>query len=421
MSEPDKFEDDLLYALTRTGEGFRPEQADQAGLVEGGYQRGRRRWRRRSTAAVVGGAAALALVGTGAVYLTGSGSPSGVSTVAAAPTGAAGSGAALTPASAGASTGTPTATPTAAAVVTGDEVLATFKALLPKGDITEAVGRGTEGSGLKGTFASAQLVFDDGRGKSLFMVGVQKHRKGQGQDRSCPDPKLNRIDACSVTTLADGSKLFLSEGYEYPDHRADTKEWIAVLTGPDGREISLSEWNSPQEKGAADSRTDPPLTLDQLRVIVTDRSWDRIVAGVGYDGVDYAALSTGLSLPDRQAILTGLLPAGVTVAKFDGNEVVANVQLAQGGATGSLVVRVQKLQQPVDEAKELSLGATRLPDGGMLKLYGPGTANPKGAPMAEVTRGDLLVQVGEPPTGKPLLSLDQLKAIAVNAAWMGDK
>ncbi|MER6303422.1 hypothetical protein ABT247_28205, partial [Kitasatospora sp. NPDC001539] len=77
MSDPDEFEHDLLYALTRTGEGFRPEQADQAELVAGGYRRGRRRWRRRSTAAVVGGAAALALVSTGAVYLAGSGSPSG--------------------------------------------------------------------------------------------------------------------------------------------------------------------------------------------------------------------------------------------------------------------------------------------------------------------------------------------------------
>ncbi|MFI9365495.1 hypothetical protein ACIG5E_31255 [Kitasatospora sp. NPDC053057] len=415
MSEQDKFEDDLLYALTRTGEGFRPDQADQAGLVSGGYQLGRRRWRRRSTAAVVGGAAALALVGTGAVYLTGSASPSGASTVAAAP--AASTGAALTPASAGA--GTPT--PTAAAAVTGDEVLSTFKALLPKGQITGASGRGTDDPALKGTFAGAQLVFDDGAGKSLLMVGVQKHRPGQSQDRSCPELKPGQLDACSVTTLADGSKLYLSEGYEYPDHRATTKEWMASLTGPDGREISLSEWNSPQEKGAPDSRANPPLTLDQLRAIVTDKSWDRIVAAVKPDGVDYAALSTGVSLQDRQAILTGLLPAGVTATKVDGNEVAMNVQLTQGGSTGSLVVRMQKLTGQQGETKDMSQGATTLPEGGQLKLYGPGTSSPKAAPMAEVVRDDVLVQVGEPPTGKPLLSLDQLKAIATSPEWKAKK
>ncbi|WBP88817.1 hypothetical protein [Kitasatospora cathayae] len=410
MSEPDKFEDDLLYALTRTGEGFRP---DQAGLVAGGYQRGRRRWRRRSTAAVVGGAAALALVGTGAVYLTGNGSTSGgTATVAAAP--AASTGVALTPASAGA--GTPTPTATAAAAVTGDEVLATFKALLPEGEITDASGRGSNGS--MPTFAGAQLVFDDGAGKSQLMVGVQKHRKGQAQERSCPDAKINRIDACSVTTLADGSKLFLSEGYEYPDHRADTKEWMASLTGPDGREINLSEWNSAQEKGASVSRPNPPLTLDQLRAIVTDKSWDRIVAGVQPDGVDPAATDTGLSLQDRQAILAKLLPAGVTVSKIDGNETFADVQLTQGGTTGSLVLRVQKLvRQPGDQTEKMFEGATVLPEGGLLKLYGPGTPNPKGQPMADVLRGDLRILAGQGPTGKPLLSLDQLKAIAASPEW----
>lgn len=37
--------------------------------------------------------------------------------------------------------------------------------------------------------------------------------------------------------------------------------------------------------------------------------------------------------------------------------------------------------------------------------------------MAEVVRNGILVQVGEPPTGKPLLSLDQLKAIATSPEW----
>ncbi|MDH6710340.1 hypothetical protein P3T27_007089 [Kitasatospora sp. MAA19] len=412
MSEPDKFEDDLLYAITRTGEGFRTEQSD---LVAGGYQRGRRRWRRRSTVAVVGGAAALALVGTGAVYLTGS-SPSSTATVsaAAAPSTAGGAGSAT-----GSATPASASSASAAPAVTGDEVLAAFQALLPKGETTEAKGRGTNDGPAKGTFAGADLVFDDGHGKSLLQIGIQKHRKGQTQDRSCPDPKINRIDSCAVTTLADGSKLFLSQGYEYPDGRATTKEWLAVLTGPDGREIMMSEWNAAQEKGSPDSRPNPPLTLDQLKAVVTDKSWDRIVAALQPDGVDNSQQDPGLSLDDRKAVLAKLLPAGVTVTKIDGNEVLAEVQLAQGTTTGSLLLRVQKLvQQPGDPTTEkLFEGATVLPEGGRLKLYGPGTSNPKNQQMADLLRGDLRVMAAQGSTGKPLLTLDQLKAIATSPEW----
>jgi hypothetical protein len=412
MSEPDTFEDDLLYAITRTGEGFRTERTGQADLVAGGYQRGRRRWRRRSAAAVVGGAAALALVGTGAVHLTG-GSTAPTATVAAASSGAGGSSPAMTPAA---------ATSPSTAAVTGDEVLAAFRALLPKGQITDGQGRGTDDPALQGTFAGAQLVFDDGQGKSLLSIGIQKHRKGQSQDRTCPDPKTVTMDSCSVTTLADGSKLYLAQGYEYPDHRATTKEWMASLTGPDGREITLSEWNAAQEKGAPDSRPNPPLTPEQLKAVVTDKSWDRIVAAVKYDGTDLEALDTGLSLEDRKTILAGLLPAGTTVTKIDGNEVIANARIAQGSATGLVFLRVQKLVlTPGDQTEKLFEGATVLPDGGRLKLYGPGTERAKSQPMADYLLGDLRVEVSLDPGGKQLLTLDQLKAIATSPAWKPKK
>ncbi|WP_406203732.1 hypothetical protein OH807_27420 [Kitasatospora sp. NBC_01560] len=416
MSEQDKFEDDLLYAMTRTGEGFRTEPAP---LASGGLLRGRRRWRRRSAAAVVGGATALALVGTGAVYLAGG---TGSSPVGTALTAAASGGAATSTAS-GAGTGSaaPTASASASqAVITGNEVLATLQALLPEGEATEGKGRGTDDSTMHGTFAGADLVFDDGHGKSLVQIAVQKHRKGQAQPHTCPaDLKLSRIDSCAVTKLADGSELMLTQGHEYPDGRADTKEWSAVLTGPDGREISLSEWNAPKEKGAPDSRPNPPLTLDRLKAVVVDRSWDRIVAAVQYDGVDNAAQDTGLSLQDRRAILAQLLPAGVTVTGIDGTELVATVQLAQGQTAGSLVLRVQKMvPAPGDPKGETVFGdATVLPDGSRLKVFGP-ASDPKTKMMADVLRPDnIRVMVSQGPTGKTLLTPEQLTAIATSPLW----
>ncbi|MFB7617771.1 hypothetical protein [Kitasatospora sp. NPDC056181] len=417
MSGQDEFEDDLLYAMTRTGEGFRP---DQAPLAAGGLARGRRRWRRRSAAAVVSGAAALALVGTGAVYLAGGAGDSMTGTALTAA--ASGSGAATASGTGGAAS--PTASPSASqAVVSGDEVLATLKALLPKGQVTEAKGRGTDDPELHGTFAGADLVLDDGQGKSRVQIGIQKHRKGQSQPRTCPaDLKTNRIDACSVTKLPDGSELVLNQGHEYSDNRADTKEWFAALTGPDGREIMLSEWNSAQEKGAPDSRPNPPLTLEQLKAVVTDKSWDRTVAAVQYDGVDNAAQASGMTLEDRQAALGKLLPAGVTVTGITGNEIFADVRLAQGAVTGSLVLRLQKLEPGDKSTEQLFEGSTALPDGSRLKLYGVGSTDAKRPPTADVWRGDgLRVMVAQGPTGKPVLTLDQLKAIASSPLWKAGK
>ncbi|MFJ8628753.1 hypothetical protein ACIRD3_38730 [Kitasatospora sp. NPDC093550] len=404
MSEPDPFEEDLLYALTRTGEGFRTGPAD---LVDGGYRRGRRRWRRRSTAAVVGGAAALALVGAGAVHLAGASSVPGAVAAAAS---ASGTGPAA-----------PSASPSTV-VITGDEVVATLRALLPAGATTGAKGRGTDDPAFDGTFAGASLVFDDGQGPAAVSLSVQRNRKGRAQERSCPDPKLDRIDSCAVSTLADGSRLFLSQGYEYPDHRAETKEWIVALDGPDGREVVLSEWNAAQEKGAAVSRPAPPLSPERLRAIVTDRSWDRIVAGLKDNGVDRAAEGTGLSLDDRRALLARLLPAGTDVTGIDGNEVTADVRLDRSGTAGSVFLQLRKVSPAAAEKTAQAFeGATVLPDGGRLRLHGPGTADPQGRPMAELLRGDRYVSAAQGPTGQPLLSVAQLEAIVAAPEWRGGR
>ncbi|SOB84095.1 hypothetical protein [Streptomyces sp. 1331.2] len=417
MSEPKEFEDDLLYALTRTGEGFRAGQAEQADLVAGGYRRGRRRWRRRSTAAVVGGAAALALVGTGAVYLTGASGAKGAGTVSAAsaPTTTAGAGPAATPT---------TVKSSAPTVITGDEVLATFQALLPKGETTDGKGRGTDDDRTGGTFVGADVVFDDGQGKSLVQIGIQKHRPNQGQPRSCPkDFKLARVDSCSVTTLPDGSQLMLQQGHEYSDGRADTKAWIASLSGPDGRDINLSEWNAPAEKGARDSRPNPPLTFDQLKAIVTDKSWDRTVAAVKFDGIDTDAIDPGLSLPDREAVLAGLLPPGVTVTDRSGSALTATFRLGQGQEAGSLVLRVENWAKSVDNpAQQAFKDAVVLPDGNkVLVLGGPDSKDKQPLRVTVLHPDGMEVVAAQGPTGRQLLTAEQLKAIATSPAWKAKK
>ncbi|MGA5823408.1 hypothetical protein ACPC54_36775 [Kitasatospora sp. NPDC094028] len=426
MSENDKFEDDLLVAMTRTGEGFRTEQGE---LVAGGYQLGRRRWRRRSAAAVVGGAAALALVGGSAFYLSGStgGSPAAADTVSAASapsTGAAGTAPA---------TATPAAAP-AAKPISGAEVLATFQALLPKGQVTDAQGHGTDEH--KGIGAYAQLVFDDGQGKSLMGVSLQKHRPSQNQPRTCPaDFTINWIDSCAVTTLPDGSTLMLNQGHEYSDHRATTKEWFASLTRPDGAEIFFNEWNAAQEKGAPDSRPTPPITLDQMKALVTDKSWDKLLSSLKYDSKDPAVEASGVSAEERRATLTKLLPAGVELGKDrslggpGGNGNMSFYDLTAGQASGGLELRIDNWsrqyddkddQQQAEQARQKEFkDATVLPDGSKLVVHVAEDSSAKALPtQADVLRPDgLHIMVADMFNEKQVLTVDQLKAIATSPEW----
>ncbi|MFJ7250607.1 hypothetical protein ACIQWA_39015 [Kitasatospora sp. NPDC098652] len=427
MPEQDKFEDDLLYALTRTGEAFRPEQADQAGMVAGGYQRGRRRWRSRSAAAVVGGAAALALVGTGAVYLTGSGSPSGTATLAAASTGAAsgstGTSAALTPAS----TGTPT--PKA---VSGDEVLAAFQALLPKGQVTDGKGTGTEPAAGKpggGGNAGATLLFDDGKGKAAMGISLTRLAPNDPNraQNACPDKKLVPYDACTSTSVPGGGSLTVLQGYEYPDKRATTKWWNAKLIGQDGRQVELSEWNSPAEKGAPDSRPTPPLSPDQLRAIVTDKSWDPVIAAIPEPKpVPVRDTSREYSGQEILQNVAALLPSGLTETEAMGSGFgYANFVLDDGKGKSMVQLNVQDWSG--DRGDSLFGDARTLPDGTKVVVrHGsdkPGvgmwtvdTLHPDGLRVV-ISSFNSGTQTSPATRKAPVLTDDQMQTIAAAPVW----
>ncbi|MFC9061518.1 hypothetical protein ACFTXB_26255, partial [Streptomyces sp. NPDC057074] len=96
----------------------------------------------------------------------------------------------------------------------------------------------------------------------------------------CPDENLTDYDDCVTDRLADGSLLRLYRGYEYPDRRAETKLWTADLVTAEGHHVTLSEWNSPAQKGAPVSRDEPPLTTAQLRGIVTAGVWREVADAI---------------------------------------------------------------------------------------------------------------------------------------------
>ncbi|MFJ1938650.1 hypothetical protein ACIOGZ_39120 [Kitasatospora sp. NPDC088160] len=408
MSEPDKFEDDLLYALTRTGEGFRTEPSD---LLAGGYQRGRRRWRRRSTAAVVGGAAALALVGTGAVYLTGS-SPRPSAVPAAAPSTAGGSGSGSAAPVAAASSAEP-------GEVTGEEVLATLRGLLPGGRTSD------ENAGQR---QGGTLVFDDGRGRAAMAVSV--NRVGAGSpvltENGCPDRKLVPYDACTSAGLPGGGKLTLFQGYEYPNKQAGTKRWSAWLGGADGRVIELTEWNAEAEKGAPDSRRTPPLSPEQLRAVVTDKAWDGIIAKFpeprpepGPDnGKEYGK-------DEILAIVAKLLPSGLTETETGGQPGYANFVVDDGKGKSMVEINVQDWSRD-DKTKEELFGSARAQPDGTRVVVGKRGSNPGMWTVDTLHADGLRVVISAFNSGTqqtpairstPALSNDQLKAIATAPVW----
>ncbi|MFB7476636.1 hypothetical protein [Kitasatospora sp. NPDC056184] len=427
MSAPDSFEDDLLHAMTRTGEGFRPQGPD--GLAVGGLDRGRRRWRTRSAAAAVSGAAALALVATGAVYLT-DGSPA-ASRPAPAATGAtpdAGSGT-----GAGSSSPTPGSSPTAsasaAAAVSGDEVLAMFRALLPQGQISAAEGSGTDTAGRPGAgVPSAGLVLDDGQGRARIAISFFKAGEDDpsGSDNDCPDKKLVTFDACTATARPDGGRLTVFQGYEYPDRRVDTKWWNAKLTGKDGRRIELSEWNSPAEKGKPVSRATPPLTPEQLTAIVTDKSWDRVIAALP-DPAARPSPSHRRSEPySKEEILATaakLLPAGLKQADTGGSTGYANFVVDDGKGASMVELNVDDWSNPL--STEPFGGTETMPDGTQVKVR-KAVGNPARWVVDALHPDGLRVAVGAYNSGgpkatgsrsTPALTVEQMKAIATSPEW----
>lgn len=414
MPSDQQFEDDLTYAMSRAGEEFRTETA-RLDLV--GLERGRRAWRRRRAVAVVGSATALALVSGGGYLLTTGSGP----------------GASLGPAASASPSGTPSsgsATPSGSAVpvpagsgrtsgpvpVPTERVLAALKAALPAGSFS-----GVEGMENKDIPVDAALVsvrFDDGKGIGQVSVSVkrtaQQQTAAEAPGLRCPDPKLLAYDACRTSTLADGSALTLFQGLEYPNGEADTKRWSATLSGKDGRLITITEWNAPQDKGAPTTRPAPPLTTDQLTAAATSRAWDAILAELPVARGQWPKRPDSFSGGQIVATAARLLPAGLTPADANTDSTGYATFTVKDGKGASLVeINVQDWRrQPLPDVTQV--------------LEEQEGRNP-GRWTVEVLRPDgLRVVVSAYNSGgrqqaatrqSPVLTTEQLKAIAVSPEW----
>ncbi|MGI5195199.1 hypothetical protein ACQEVY_16410 [Streptomyces sp. CA-288835] len=421
------FEDRLGLALRQAGDSF---EADRSGLIAAGEVRGRRLLLRRR-AAVVGGVAAVALVGVGGTLLV----PWG--------------GAADGQQSVAGRRSTPTPPSENDGRVSGAKLVHTLKKLLPKGEFSEEQGRGTDAE--LGPYA--QVVFDDGKGPGAVSVGLNRVEPGSEEARQwtqCPDRNLMSYEGCTSSRLPDNSTLMIFQGYEYPDRRVDTKRWTADLVTPQGHHISVSEWNAAAEKGAPVSRANPPLSTDQLKQVVTAKDWRTAIDSMpknpkgqdsngqdskGQDSDAQAPEDTSNTPPgtDGAAIgqtLASLLPKNVDVVSKGGQETEYAYLVVDDGKGKSFVqINVQPDMSDVED-QLFGADAETLPDGTKVATrQGPGEQGAEGVVMWTVdtirTNG-LRVVVSAFNTGRqhdpatretPALTMEQLRDIATSEKW----
>ncbi|MFI9821650.1 hypothetical protein ACIHFC_14440 [Streptomyces sp. NPDC052013] len=418
----DAFEERLSAALHDTGGTFEP---DRGALAAAGESRGRR-MRTRRRVVVFGGVAGIAAIGVGGALLM-PGGDGGRASVASGATTAAASPSAASPTTA-------TATATDAPAVTGDQLLRTLEDLLPDGEVSGEQARGTDAQ--LGPYA--KVVFDDGDGAAAVSVGLSRVEPGSTQARettTCPDKVFVDHDSCVTRTLADGSRLMLLRGYEYPDRRVDTKWWTAELVTPAGQHVSVSEWNAAAQKDAPVSRPEPPLSLEQLEEVATAPQWREAIDAIP-EPAGKPSPSEPTSTPppevDGTAVrqkLVSLLPGDVRVVSQGGQEAEYAYVVVDDGK-GASFVQINVQPGSSDLAGELFGSAETLPDGTKVTTgQGPGEKGGAGVVMwtADTLRTDgLRVVVSAFNTGAqhedttrdaPALSMKELREIALSPQW----
>ncbi|TDX03521.1 hypothetical protein [Kribbella sp. VKM Ac-2566] len=239
---------DLMHRATENLEPVTPD------LLERSVAQGLRLRRRRTAIATASGAGAvLATAGliAGGIQLAGS------------PTNAAVAGSPVPTAKPSAKPSakvTPTAKP---AGVNLKQTLATLKGLVAAPGRTFS---NPETWG-EGDFAGAAYVVNDGHGAARVDVLLS----GGGEQNPCVPKRAG----CS--TLPDGSVLYVSkESPVYSDSRQAEYGVVSnyvVLFRRDGRNINLTSYNGPAEKGKQHTRPKPLLSVEDLSALAKSKAW----------------------------------------------------------------------------------------------------------------------------------------------------
>ncbi|MDX3456929.1 hypothetical protein PV396_34115 [Streptomyces sp. ME02-8801-2C] len=142
--------------------------------------------------------------------------------------------------------------------VESDAITTALIGLLPKG--LKVVGKS------KPAVEYGYVVVDDGKGKSFVQINVQPNMQDVEDDLFG--------EGSGAVTMPDGVKYTVRQG----DGDGKGKGLVmrtADAIWPDGLRVVVSAFNSASQI-TAPTRTNPALTLDQLKVIATNSTWQQL-------------------------------------------------------------------------------------------------------------------------------------------------
>ncbi|WP_406284331.1 hypothetical protein [Embleya sp. NBC_00896] len=337
--------------------------------------------------------------------------------------------------------------------VTGDQMISVLKSLMPaKGKVSDVSGQGSQPNPtdppLAGMNPYAQLVYRDAGGVSGVRVTVSRPAPGT------PDFEIakcvaadgrRQYDDCNTSKRSDGSMLTVAKTLTDPWGEPRQRRWRVILDRPDGGRVALDTYSGGvrdqhigSDKGVIGVTEDPRLTVDQLIGIVTDSRWKGAVSA--------------LPTPESRslAILESLLPAGTKVTRKGERETGPTVVVSDAKGLSTVSAGVRRTGEPLWTCAEIADCSTKpLADGATLVAsrqsvrngppefvywtvsvrYADGltvwihSGNEAGDGLIlsddEDPLGGLTLTDGDnkPSRAEPVLTLDQLEAIATSPRW----
>ncbi|MCE7006747.1 hypothetical protein LWC34_28545 [Kibdelosporangium philippinense] len=247
--------------------------------------------------------------------------------------------------------------------VSDSMVLSTLKDLLPPGRTSQQQGNGSRI--VSPSVAGGQLTYDDGDGAAALVASVEwKPTPLLPTATACPPRAHFPYNHCTREELPSKDVLTIDRGYNDRLNVSDVERWTATLTAPDGKQVTVQEWNAATPTSSQKSRTHPPLGNQQLTELVSAKPWQRLLSSL-------KAPPSNLSAPNKpelpknqiQAILEKMVPSNFSLTDQDGVTGYFSVVLDDGQGKALVTVTVQQWQPHEPNIKQLFTRADTLPDG----------------------------------------------------------
>ncbi|MFI9219388.1 hypothetical protein [Streptomyces werraensis] len=303
-----------------------------------------------------------------------------------------------------------------------------LEALLPHGKISRTPGSRAR----RGEAPSAEVVFGDG----ARAVNVKVHLNWYplpvpAQVSECPDTAYHPYSRCTTVKLPDGARLVLDRSPRSEDTPDGPRQYTALVTYKDGRQVAVSETGDSEGRSAT---SDAPLSLSvkRLSAVATSAAWRPALAALPAPRasgapVDSVSRMTGAHI---SGLAARLLPDGLRVSRKGGQSGFGHL-VADDGHGGSLIaVNVQRWRADNPSMTSLFVDAETLPDGTRVTLTKAASQHGgKGAVQwtADTLRPDglrvVISAVNAPayllPASRstPVLTMRQLRDMALDPAW----